>query len=274
MKNTLLQPIFSALCALIFLAGCEQPEETPPPAPKPVASFDFDAPDSTKRAVQFRNTSQNAQNYYWDFGDGQASTLDNPKHEYQQAGTYTVRLNAIGEGGTDKTAKTIAIFAFPYADFAFTSGGCVASCEVYFENRSINAHTFLWDFGDGKRSQDHNPTHLYTRGGDFTVRLTATGETGIAKFERTIHIQDSILAPVAEFTIQGGGCEAPCEVEFRNKSENATDFLWDFGNGIQSRVENPKYTYTEAGVYTIRLLARGEGGTDQIVRTLNIREKN
>lgn len=272
MKKTFLQIFLSASFVLIGLSSCEQKTESTP-VPTPKAGFNFETPDSVTREIQFTNTSENAETYYWDFGDGQASSLENPKHQYGQAGTYTVRLNAVGEGGTDKTAKTVKVFAFPKADFAFISAGCTASCDVYFENRSINAHSFLWDFGDGERSDEYSPTHKYTRGGIFTVRLTATGETGIAKFEKTIQIQDSVLVPVANFEIKDGNCVAPCEVEFVNTSENATDYLWDLGNGVQSRVENPKYTYEKAGVYTIRLIAKSEDGVDEVVRTLNIKKE-
>ncbi len=269
MKITIWQSMLVLLGTWFFASACTQEDD---PATPPTAGFEFDTPDSVTLEVQFRNTSENAQTFYWDFGDGQASTLKNPKHQYIQSGVYPVRLQAISQTGTNNTTKTVHVFAFPRADFAFVSAGCTASCDVYFENRSVNADSFLWDFGDGERSTEMNPNHTYTRGGIFTVRLTATGKTGTARFAKTIQIQDSIVAPIADFDILGGDCQAPCEVEFRNKSKNATDYSWDFGDGIQSRVENPKYTFKKHGIYTIRLIAKGEGGKDETVRTLNIQE--
>lgn len=53
-------------------------------------------------AVQFVNTSSNAQNASWDFGDGLSSTLYSPQHIYSQPGNYNVRLVA-GNGCTEDT---------------------------------------------------------------------------------------------------------------------------------------------------------------------------
>jgi hypothetical protein len=55
--------------------------------------------------VSFTNTSINATNYLWDFGDGGTSTLENPVHTYLY-GDYTVTL--IASNGCD--ADTISIF--------------------------------------------------------------------------------------------------------------------------------------------------------------------
>ena len=41
----------------------------------------------------------------------------------------------------------------------------------------------MWDFGDGETSTEENPSHTYSAGGDYTVKLTATGEEGTIPFE-------------------------------------------------------------------------------------------
>lgn len=46
---------------------------------------------------------------------------------------------------------------------------------------------------------------------------------------------------------------APCEVKFTNKSLNAMDYLWDFGNGQTSTEMNPSTQYTTPGLYTVTL---------------------
>jgi len=43
------------------------------------------------------------------------------------------------------------------------------------------------------------------------------------------------------------------EVSFTNTSLNATAYLWDFGNGNTSTVENPVEVYVEDGVYDVTL---------------------
>ncbi len=70
------------------------------------ASFEVATTDlAADAAIEFTNTSENATYYIWNFGDGNASSDENPSHTYDSAGTYTVSLIAIG-GSSSDTAKT------------------------------------------------------------------------------------------------------------------------------------------------------------------------
>ena len=59
--------------------------------------------------VNFVNQSEKAENFLWDFGDGQTSDAINPSHRYVQSGTYTVVLNAINGKKIRKTEQMISI---------------------------------------------------------------------------------------------------------------------------------------------------------------------
>ncbi|MBA3901612.1 MAG: T9SS type A sorting domain-containing protein, partial [Bacteroidetes bacterium] len=50
---------------------------------------------------EFFNTSSNANNYYWSFGDGQSSTLTSPSYTYNSPGNYKVMLIAVNTCGND-----------------------------------------------------------------------------------------------------------------------------------------------------------------------------
>jgi len=47
--------------------------------------------------VVFQNTSQQAQSFYWDFGDGNTSTAQNPTHTYTTAGVFDVMMVAVND---------------------------------------------------------------------------------------------------------------------------------------------------------------------------------
>ena len=61
------------------------------------------------------------------------------------------------------------------------------------------------------------------------------------------------------------GC-SPLVVNFINTSQNATNYVWDFGNGIQSTLTNPSTTYTSPGFYTVKLIAQNATDTDSIIQ--------
>ena len=52
----------------------------------------------TPTTVQFTDQSQNAVSWFWDFGDNETDTTQNPSHQYDTAGVYTVMLVATGVG--------------------------------------------------------------------------------------------------------------------------------------------------------------------------------
>jgi PKD repeat protein len=65
--------------------------------------------------VEFNDTSGgNVTGWYWDFGDGTNSTVQNPVHTYQSAGKYTVSMTASNAGGSDtKTRKQYITITAP-----------------------------------------------------------------------------------------------------------------------------------------------------------------
>jgi len=76
-----------ALLAIVVLNSCND---------RNLIIAGFDIPESLNLfdSVQFINTSVNADNYFWDFGDSETSTLKSPKHLYKTIGKYTAKLQA------------------------------------------------------------------------------------------------------------------------------------------------------------------------------------
>lgn len=115
----------------------------------PVASA---IPDQTNLAlpnaiVLFNNTSQNADNYFWDFGDGEVSGDQNPWHQYTGIGTYEVQLIAIREGCQNDTSyfiinvgqagimenskQAIQVFPNPFSNNLIVNGSRIEELLLY-----------------------------------------------------------------------------------------------------------------------------------------------
>jgi PKD repeat protein len=81
----------------------------PPPPPPPAPVADFTANTTTGQApltVQFADASTGSPtSWQWSFGDGGTSTLQNPSHVYQAAGTYDVSLTATNANGSNTKTK-------------------------------------------------------------------------------------------------------------------------------------------------------------------------
>ncbi len=78
---------------------------TPPEACFTASTTNIDAGDS----VSFSNCSEHASSYAWNFGDGGTSSHTSPSHTFSSDGTFTVRLTATGDGGSDTATRTITV---------------------------------------------------------------------------------------------------------------------------------------------------------------------
>lgn len=128
-----------------------------------------------------RSYVEGASAWYWEFGDGQTSDLQNPVHVYTGAGTYSVRLTVTGTDGPFIAQEDGFITAVPGSvDFSAAPTAGPAPLEVQFADQSTVAgvSAWSWDFGDGQTSTLQNPAHTYTIEGVFTVRLTVTTGEG------------------------------------------------------------------------------------------------
>ncbi|MGQ1890783.1 PKD domain-containing protein [Thermophagus sp. OGC60D27] len=133
----------------------------------------------------------------------------------------------------------------------FESENC-SSVEINFENNSINADNFHWDFGDGSASNLENPSHIFatnkTEPDTLIIMLQANNNSGC----NDTTLRELILKPVpiAFFEAEPiAGC-SPLEVFFSNTSTGATQYSWNFGDSTSiSHEESPKHTFTNSQNY-------------------------
>jgi len=152
----------------------------------PIASFTSNVTSGAKPlVVQFTDTSNNTPTgWYWTFGDGGTSTLQNPVYTYTALGTYAVSLGASNSAGSNTTTRTGYItvnnaVAPPVASFTADIRSGTAPLTVRFTDTSTNAPSgWQWAFGDGLLNTEKNPSHTYTSAGTYTVSLTAINSGG------------------------------------------------------------------------------------------------
>lgn len=107
----------------------------------PVAAIGAEPQFSCDGHVQFTDLSANAPSaWWWDFGDGQTSTAQDPQHLYLASGTYTVVLAAINVNGTD----TLTLVDLITVDLAgqLVPAACIPQTQSYCCGYGILAVSF------------------------------------------------------------------------------------------------------------------------------------
>lgn len=208
--------------------------------------------------------------WYWDFGNGNTSTLKNPTASYFTTGTYTVTLTATNVSGSNTLIRSgyITVYEPPVVNFiANVTAGCFP-LRVQFTDMSTagigNTNVnWQWDFGNGTASTSQNPLTTYTTAGTFTVTLRVTNDKGcIRTYTRTNYI--AITQGVdANFTHTNSTvCTAPATIVFTNGSTGppTLSYFWNFGDGFTSTALNPVHTYAATGSYIVSLVTSSTAG--------------
>lgn len=115
--------------------------------------------------------------------------------------------------------------------------------------------------GDATFADPHNPNTIVSGlvSGINTLRWTLTGYDCEAYDEVRIRMVDE---PIASFNIENTeGCE-PLTVLFTNTTIGNAEYKWEFGDGSTSDLRNPEHTFEKAGIYTVKLTAKGDKRED------------
>jgi PKD repeat protein len=274
-QSTLVKPVIAGLLLIVlgalFIPSCAA-------VSTPVASFvSTVTTGTTPLTVQFLDSSTNSPtSWSWSFGDGGTSALQNPSHAYSVAGTYTVTLTASNTAGSDTATQTGYVTVSsaatgPVASFVSTVTAGTTPLTVQFLDSSTNSpKTWAWSFGDGSTSALQNPSHTYATAGTYTVTLTATNAAGSNTVTQTGYIVVSAVStiPVAAFLSTVVSGTVPCTVQFLDYSTNTpASWVWSFGDGNTSTLENPSHTYVIPGTYTVTLTATNTAGSNTVTKS-------
>lgn len=188
-------------------------------------------------------------NYTLDAGSGGVTYLWSTGANTQTisvgaAGTYSVTCtDANGCDGMDTVIITVS--SGPVLDL----GGDTTVCD--YDSLVLDAGpgfaSYLW--GGGSTAQ----TEAALVTGNYTV--TINDSSGCVQTD-DINVTVS-TSPVAAFTSN----PVSDMVTFTDNSTGSpTSWMWDFGDGNSSTMQNPTHTYTASGVYTVCLTATNADG--------------
>ena len=250
---------------------------------KPIVDFTANdtASCSAPFTVQFTDLTSGATGWLWDFGDGTTSTQQNPSHQYNSLGDYTVTLTATtGAGCTNTFIKTnyINIRKTQVTIINAPDGGCVP--YTYNPLTSIqtvdNIVSYAWDLGEpGALYNVQFPSHTYNSAGNYDISLTVTTQSGCTE---TITIPNGVRTgtpPVVSFSYSPNTpiC-ASTSINFTDLSTTTpgaqVEWLWNFGDGDFSDLQNPTHVFKDTGLISVTLTVSNNGCPGSSNQTLHI----
>jgi len=189
-----------------------------------------------------------------------------------QSGTYWVTVSTSSCVETD----TIIVYQSAVdAEFSAVGGVSCGPMDVIFTDLSTASNgaimSWSWDFDDGSSSLLHTPVHTFNGTGNCYVQLTLMDSHGCLD-DTVVQVDGTINQPAtAAFNYSPSTVLTEQGVYFNNLSENATGWLWDFGDGNVSNEFEPVYQYSVGGSYDVTLIAYGPFGcNDTITITISV----
>ncbi len=234
--------------------------------------------------VSFSVTTTNVVSFIWNFADGSipdTTSTSSISHLYNNPGQYTPIVTLVDAAGCHISKfGTNFINVDSIAKTAFTVNNNIVcdSGNVVFTNASVPGPNtiitnYIWDFGDGTppvSGMFPTVTHDYITVGPYTATLSITTAGGCNGF------YSSLITVAASPKVSISGLLNQCEPAVLNFTGNELvpdpygplTWLWNFGNGQSSMLQNPNpVSYPKAGEYVVSLTATNTEGCSMMTDT-------
>ena len=270
------------------------------PNEPPIANAGSDQTVYVNQPVQFNGSASSDPDgdeltYFWDFGDGNTSTLCAPVHTYTNAGNYLVTLNVSdGEFYDEDTLQVTVNAQLPsenippnacaglgFSVLSLTEANFNASCS---EDPDGVIVSYNWDFGDGNYTNLTTPyaTHVYSAPKTYTVKLTVMDNNGSSATD-TIFVQVLNRRPSASLTYSPSEPRVGLEVSFNASGSKDDDgyiaaYNFDFGDGnttgwISTYIA--QHAYSTAGQYNVKVKVKDNiGNISETSILVNVSEES
>ncbi|MBN1950337.1 MAG: PKD domain-containing protein [Bacteroidales bacterium] len=260
--------------------GCKATDSTRIYSDIPLAYFELlTDPGCSPLEMSFRNLSERAVGYAWDFGDGSGSSAENPSHNYVNQSAeiryYPVTLEAVSIlGCRDEITQYAMVWPNPVAKLEALPETACSPAEITLFSTPGNKQ-YIWDFGDGETSTGNsfNISHLFTAETEHdevypvkVITVSSLNCVDSAFLNLNIH-----ASPVSDFRISPPSDTFPNNVfEITNLTEGLRwETNWTLGDGRTLDIRDPGVVrYDNPGNYTVSLTSSSEYCADSVSKTV------
>ena len=205
----------------------------------------------------------------WDFGYNLVlSSYDTVKnYHYPKPGNYTATLNLQTSLGCLDTATRNLVITGPSGTFSISKPEVCPNEQLALSVDSLNnADAFDWTLDDGPQTYYYNDMDTVL----YSYKSTGSKHPVLTLYQASCAIsvgQDLTVRNVsASFTFNDTAFCDGYPMYFTNTSVGTNSNNWNFGDGVNSTVENPQHTYS-SGNYTVTLIVGSAEGCSDTTRT-------
>ncbi len=248
------------------------------------ATFIYTIDCVDRKRINFVNTSSDAEQYDWDFGDGtQLMNVRHPgSHIFPGLDTFPVVLTVTEAGCVNKQTLNVVTFDEPAkytTSYPFGATTCTATNLVFtaVDSDPDNIRQYEWDFGDGNFIiGNRSESNTYPGIGVYNPRLRITDKAGCQKTYAGPPLGLGGPSPDFDAPLRQG-CVG-LVVNFTDNStfsgsNNIVSRAWDFGDGTTYMAgpaeTSVSHTYTSPGSRTVILTVTDVNGCTETRRLLN-----
>ena len=209
--------------------------------------------------------------YFWDLGNGDTSDVINPVANYPLSGKYDIKLKVTSNDGCIDSViilNGITTNVKPIIDFAASPTNLCFGQPVQFTDLSTDTlDRWQWNTGDGGVKYIQNFVYVYKDTGNYTVRMIGWKNGCSDTITKINYI--NYKRPVARFKTTYN-CINKLELNFTDTSILPQSWLWNFGDGTTSTLQNPTHLYAADQLYNVSLTVIDDTCSNTIIKQIPV----
>jgi|GEM_PF-650326 len=128
-----------------------------------------------------------------------------------------------------------------------------------------------WSFGDNSTDTVQNPSHTYSAGGAYNVKLIVTDINGCRDST------EKVISPSGinfDFVFEQDVCN-PRSIIFKAAGDSTAQIFWSLGDGtVINNIRNPLHVYADTGYYLVQYSTGNGLCVDTVKKTIHIGYSN
>ncbi len=191
--------------------------------------------------IKYFSNRDTSDSYIWYFENGDTATGPTVTRTYSANGRYPVRLFGGRRNCNENAIDTISLFDQKTIIIpSFSTINLFKNCNqpvVQFNNSTINAKAFQWDFGDGTNSTEPSTEHIFPDSGVYQIKLLAINEDCISELKKEIKVERFFVPNLITLnndslnsTLKIKGLQPGCKLDIYNRWGKSVYSTKDYKN--------------------------------------------